>query len=70
LLKGLPPSDEPTPDPPTWIAIHEFDQVFPHQDLEGVHKTEVAGKILSSAKQVEVSVYRLAKAFGAKWFFD
>jgi hypothetical protein len=66
----LPTTDEPSPEPPTWEAIHEFDRVVPYDELESVQKTETAGKILSSAKQVEVCIYKLAKAFGEKGFFD
>ena len=67
-LKGLPTTDAPAPEPPTWTAIHEFDDIVSMpSELES---TPNAQKILGKAKQVERVVYRLAKALGEQQFFD
>jgi hypothetical protein len=69
-LKGLPTTDEAPPEPPTWAAVHEFDRKVDAPAIEGVKGTEQAKKMLSAAKQVEFTTYRLAKAHGGKKFFD
>lgn len=67
-LKGLPTTDAPAPEPPTWQAMHEFeDDVGMPSELE---KTTHAQKVLQGSKQVERVVYRLARGLGSKWFFD
>jgi len=69
-LKGLPTTDEPAPEPPTWMAIHEFDRVVEASEVDGVKEMEVVKKVLGKAKQVEFETYKLAKAHGSKKFFD
>lgn len=67
-MKGLPTTEAPAPEPPTWFAIHEFDDVvsMPYE----FEDTPSAKKILGGAKQVEKVVYRLARGLGSQWFFD
>jgi hypothetical protein len=67
-LKGLPTTDEPAPEPPTWQAIHEFSQVVDSSAIDAIKKADSA--VLSNAKQVELAIYELRKAHGAKKFFD
>jgi hypothetical protein len=69
-LKGLPTTDEPAPEPPTWAAVHEFERVVDASSVDAVKKTEEAKTILGDAKQVEFVTYKLAKAHGGKKFFD
>ena len=65
-LKGLPTTDAPAPEPPTWLAMHEFDEVVGlPAELE---TTPNAQKMLEGAKKVEKVVYRLVKALGTQWF--
>ena len=64
----MPTTDAPAPEPPTWLAMHEFEEVIVlPSELES---TPNAQKVLQGAKQVEKIVYRLAKALGTRWFFD
>ncbi|KAK3707111.1 hypothetical protein LTR37_012280 [Vermiconidia calcicola] len=67
-LKGLPTTDAPAPEPPTFLALHEFGGVvdFPTE----LDSTPNAQKMLRGAKQVERVVYRLAKGLGTQWFFN
>lgn len=67
-LKGLPTTDEPAPEPPTWQAIHEFSKAVDSSAIEAIEKA--GGSVLSNAKQVELAIYELRKAHGAKKFFD
>ena len=67
-LKGLPTTDAPAPEPPTWLAMHEFDEVV--RMPSELEDTPSAKKVLGGAKQVERIVYRLAKGLGSKWFFE
>ena len=67
-LKGLPTTDAPAPKPSTWVAMHEFEEAMSvPPELE---QTPNAKRVVQGAKQVEVVVYRLARALGTKWFFD
>jgi hypothetical protein len=66
----LPTTDEAPPEPPTLQAIHEFDRVISIEELKGMQETKQAKEILDNAKQVEICVYKLAKAHGQKKFFD
>ncbi|KAK5175543.1 uncharacterized protein LTR77_000682 [Saxophila tyrrhenica] len=67
-LKGLPTSDAPAPAPPTWLAVHELDDVV--DMLSELESTPGAKRILGEAKQVERVVYKLARALGSEEFFD
>jgi hypothetical protein len=69
-LKGLPTTDEPSPEPPTWQAIHEFSQAVDPSAFDAVKNAEGSKKILSDAKQLELAIYELRKAHGEKKFFD
>lgn len=70
-LKGLPAtSDEPPPDPPTWLAMHEFES--DSVDVQAIKKltdTEWTARIHKNVKVAEHPVYRVAKVHGkGEWF--
>lgn len=67
-LKGLPTTDEPAPEPPTWQAVHEFSDE-PATDLKDKLKG-TDSQVLKNAKQIELNVYRLAKVHGGGKFFE
>ena len=67
-LKGLPTTDEPLPEPPTWIAVHEF-SAEPTSDVRELIKND-PHEVLKKAKQNETHAYRLAKAHGIGKFFE
>ncbi|KAF2099276.1 hypothetical protein NA57DRAFT_74778 [Rhizodiscina lignyota] len=69
-LKGLPTTNEPAPEPPTWQAIHEFDRVVQPEELQPLKGAEKTKELLSKTKETEFNIFRLAKAFGEKRFFD
>ncbi|KIV98508.1 uncharacterized protein PV09_09685 [Verruconis gallopava] len=69
-LKGLPTIDEPTPEPPTWQAIHEFSEPIDASVFDNIKNEEESRAILADAKQVELRIFELRKAHGAKKFFD
>ncbi|KAK5712557.1 hypothetical protein LTR17_017938 [Elasticomyces elasticus] len=69
-LKGLPTTDEPAPEPPTCQAIHEFDSEVAGDYLDTIRNVGSTADVLSGAKQVEVTCWKLAKAHGEKRFFD
>ena len=64
----MPTTDEPAPEPPTWQALHEFDRVVDQSAIDQVEKA--GGSFLSNAKQVELTIFELKKAHGAKKMFD
>ena len=66
-LKGLPTTDAPAPEPPTWLAMHEFDEAVSVSELDN---TPDAQNLLRSAKKVEKVAYRLVKALGSQWFHE
>ena len=69
-LKGLPTTDEKAPEPPTWLAIHEFDTLdLPVKEMQATAETEWSKKILGTAKAIEAPVYRHVKSFGEGNFF-
>lgn len=65
-LKGLPTSDEPSPEPSTHLAMHEFDERLDEQVVETV-RTSV-GKL--GDVQGEVFVWVLQRSHGDGNFFD
>jgi hypothetical protein len=67
-LKGLPTTDEPAPEPPTWQAVYEFSA-----EPAAAIKEKVKGdshEVLQAAKQNELNVYKLAKIHGGGKFFE
>ena len=67
-FKGLPPIEgEPVVDPPTWHAIHEFEEEPGAEVKELVQRGE--SELLRSAKQIEVRVFRLVRVHGEGIFF-
>ena len=69
-LKGLPTTNEPAPEPPTWQALHEFTQAVDPSVIDSLQPSEGSKKVLANAKQSEFSIFELRKAHGAKKFFD
>jgi hypothetical protein len=67
-LKGLPTTDEPAPEPPTWQAVHEFTAEPPQIVVDKVKGD--SSTVLKAAKQNEVNVYKLAKVHGGGKFFE
>ncbi|VUC26910.1 unnamed protein product [Clonostachys rosea] len=73
VLKGLAAStDELPPDPPTWLALHEFECDPDELDVPGIRQltaSPLTDKVLSQLDVHEVNIYRLANEFGNKdWF--
>jgi hypothetical protein len=69
-LKGLPSTDEPAPEPPTWQAIHEFSQAVDSSAFNAIKNGAGSKKILEDAKQVELTIFELRKAHGQKKFLE
>ncbi|KAF2111435.1 hypothetical protein BDV96DRAFT_649995 [Lophiotrema nucula] len=67
-LKGLPTTDEPAPEPPTWQAVHEF-STEPDSRVR-ISASSVPSEVLKQAKQNELHVYKLAKVHGKGKFFE
>ena len=67
-LKGLPTTDEPAPEPPTWQAVHEF-SAEPSSAIREKVKNDLS-EVLTKAKQNELNVYKLAKVHGGGKFFE
>ncbi|KAF2646384.1 hypothetical protein P280DRAFT_464617 [Massarina eburnea CBS 473.64] len=69
VLKGLAPaSNEPAPEPPTWMVVHSF-YTEPTSDVREII-TKDRHEVLKRAKQNQTDAYRLAKAQGKGRFFD
>jgi hypothetical protein len=69
ILKGLAAAtDEPAPEPPTWLQIHEF-SAEPQSDVRAAIEGD-AHEVLKTAKQKETHGYRLQRAHGQKKFFE
>lgn len=66
-LKGLPPSDEPSPEPSTWLAMHEFDERPSGGVVEKVRKSvrELEGDVVE-----DIHVWELQKTHGTGRFFE
>lgn len=69
-LKGLPTTDEPVPEPMTWLAIHEFSQ-----DPGEIARTEIERITMDSMEShgwgtaFEVRLWLLAATHGQGKFF-
>ncbi|KAF2011497.1 hypothetical protein BU24DRAFT_323263, partial [Aaosphaeria arxii CBS 175.79] len=59
-LKGLPTTDEPAPEPPTWQVVHEFSAEPSAEAKRSIQDDR--SPILKTAKQIELHVYKLTKA--------
>ena len=70
ILKGglASATDEPAPEPPSWLQIHEF-SAEPAVDARSTIRDD-GHALLKEAKQSEVHAYRLQRAFGQKQFFE
>jgi hypothetical protein len=72
-LKGLPPRDADIAieEPPTWLAIHEFDtEDVDMKALMATTYTEWSKRILGGAKKRETPAYRFVKSYGDGKFFQ
>lgn len=71
-LKGLPATDEPPPEPPTWLALHEYEtEEVDMKALKELTDTTWTKKIHEGAKEAIFEVYRLSKAHGENdWFHN
>lgn len=68
IMKGLATAtDEPAPEPPTWLQIHEF-SAEPQSDARATIEGDTH-EVLKKAKQTEAHSYRLERAHGQKKFF-
>lgn len=73
VLKGLPPraADIDIKEPPTFLAIHEFEtESVDMQVLLKSTQTEWAKKVLPGSKTTEGGVWSLQGSFGNKKFFQ
>ncbi|KAF9895142.1 hypothetical protein FE257_000044 [Aspergillus nanangensis] len=73
VLKGLAPeTDEPLPEPATWLSLHEFECEADEMDLVELGKltaTPMCEKMVGDFKQCDTRVFRMVKEFGEKdWF--
>lgn len=67
-LKGLQTTNEPNPEPPTWLAVHEFSSEPSTEIKRSVEQDQ--NDVLKRAKQREIDIYRLAKVHGNGKFFE
>lgn len=70
-LKGLPvTSNEPQPNPPTYLALHEFEsEEIDLAALKTLTDTEWTKKVHDNAETALHPVYKIAKAHGkGEWF--
>lgn len=66
-LKGLPPSDEPSPEPSTWLAMHEFDERPSEEIVEQVRKSV---QVLEGDVAEDVHVWELQRTHGTGKYFE
>ncbi|KAI4694393.1 hypothetical protein J4E81_006610 [Alternaria sp. BMP 2799] len=71
-LKGLPTTDEPHPEPSTWMAMHEFagipDETFVKALNDGVSKA--AEEDRWGETEIETLVWKLDRVHGDGKFFE
>lgn len=65
-FKGLPPRDGVVEEqePPTWHAIHEFDEKLDMKLFMESIETEWSKKIFESSKRSDHAVYTVEKGYG------
>jgi hypothetical protein len=52
------------PEPPTWLAVHEFDGTeLPWKALQETDETEWAKKLIPGIKDVDFGVFKLSRVF-------
>ncbi|KAF9736474.1 putative alpha/beta hydrolase [Paraphaeosphaeria minitans] len=69
IMKGLAAAtDDPAPEPPTWLQIHEF-SAEPQSDVRATIEGD-GHEVLKKARQKEAHGYRLERAHGQKKFFE
>lgn len=71
-MKGLPTTDEPPPEPPVWISLHEFStETVDMVKLRELTGSEWTKKIHAGTKKSQFNTYKVAKEFGEKdWFHN
>ncbi|OAA57403.1 Dimeric alpha-beta barrel [Niveomyces insectorum RCEF 264] len=70
-LKGLPvTSNEPVPNPPTWLALHEFaTEDVDLGQLKDLTDTAWTRKIEQNSERRDYPIYKIAKTHGkGEWF--
>jgi hypothetical protein len=71
-LKGLPTTDEPHPEPSTWLAMHEFAEA-PNEDYVNVLNDGVNSAAKEAGwgeTEIETFVWRLDRVHGEGKLFD
>jgi hypothetical protein len=70
-LKGLPTTDEPAPEPPTWLALHEFEvDDINMGEIKDLTASPWTAKIHQNRKTGIFNVYRTIAVFGdGDWFY-
>jgi len=68
-LKGLPTTDTPPPEPPTWMTLYEFSDEVESEIIEKL-RTDKSKKVVANAKETEARLYKLVVAHGQKNFFE
>ncbi|CAN9238468.1 hypothetical protein CC77DRAFT_702321 [Alternaria alternata] len=71
-LKGLPTTDEPHPEPSTWLAMHEFAELPGEELIKTLNGSakKAAEEEEWGATEIEMLVWRLDRAHGDEKFFD
>lgn len=69
-LKGLPRTDEPHPDPPIWLAIHEFQDAPEDSVVTGLEQDTVQALAKNDwGATHEVHLWKLETVHGEGKFF-
>ncbi|KAH7067422.1 hypothetical protein BKA63DRAFT_582293 [Paraphoma chrysanthemicola] len=70
-LKGLPTTDEPCPEPSSWLALHEFEEEPGRRDVDSLRKgIEILEAEVGAALESEVYVWGLKRVHGKGELFD
>ncbi len=70
LASTSPDADQGREEPPTWHAIHEFDDSFDMKAFVGTIDTEWAKRIFADSTKQEYQMYRHVKSYGDRGFFN
>ncbi|KAH7083819.1 hypothetical protein FB567DRAFT_92489 [Paraphoma chrysanthemicola] len=70
-LKGLPTTDEPSPEPSMWLALHEFEEKPGSSDVNTLRKDlqDLEGEV-GTTLESEVYVWGLKRVHGKGELFD
>jgi len=69
-FKGLPTTDEPPPEPSTWLAVHEFSGLSDEEVVQSVRSNAERGLKGVGKMENEVHVWKLDRVHGRGKFFD